>query len=531
MEWLIYLCKVSACMGIFYTSFHHLLRKLTFFGNNRIYLLTTFFISFAIPLLDIRVESDTTAEPTPQVAVVHQTSQPFVPRRETPDPVRSPEAIDVDWTVVVPALYWIIALGLLGSFLIQLLKLATHARKVSEKHGHLKVIHKKTGFTNCSFLNYVFLDPEKLSKSELAILLRHEQVHVSRLHTVDKLLFNLGKSILWFNPFIYLYGQALEQVHEYEADRKTSDAVGVSPYAGVLLNIASRQNGLSLAHSFAAHPVKARIQMLFTNKSKVMKKLFYLSALPLTGVLVWAFAVQMVSARPQTQALPAVEPGSTVTKPVIKNKGSIAVEETKHEETEINVQASDTVWMVDPGHYGRNAKVTINGEFYDAEILTKISPRCLKTTDYSEDTVILTTHGNEIIYASSIDRENIVAKREALDTDNAYARFQEKNQDGTSYDYIFLVVNSGEAVGINIDTGVEPLILLDGVKYSEAAVRNMKRSDFPGIFRMSASSITHENTTKYGNRYDTQITLERVDHTHEKVRNYDEPETSKEHGT
>jgi len=149
-------------MGLFYTFFHLFLRKLTFFRINRIYLLATFFISFAIPLLVIRVETDATAEPTAQVAVVQQATQSLLSGPEKKIRTTSPETMDLDWTIVVPTLYWFIASGLLGSFLIQLLKLATHARKISEKHGRLKVILKKTGFTNCSFLNYVFLDPEKL---------------------------------------------------------------------------------------------------------------------------------------------------------------------------------------------------------------------------------------------------------------------------------------------------------------------------------------------------------------------------------
>gem|GEM_PF-2938927 len=512
MEWLIYLCKVSACMALFYAFFYLFLRKLTFFQINRVYLLATLLISFSIPLLQIEVESNAIAAPEIHSEVVQRLPASNTSEIHTTNLVTPSTNINVNWKLIIPTLYWLITLGLFGSFSMQLLKLAWHTRKISNKQGRLKVIYKKTGFTNCSFLNYVFLNPEKLSEAELAILLKHEQVHASQLHTIDKLLFNLAKSLLWFNPLIYLYDRALEQVHEYEADRKASHAIGTSPYAGLLLNLASRRCDLPLAHSFAAHPVKERIQMLFTNQSKVMKKLFYLSSLPLAGVLAWVFAVQIVSANPQTQEpLSPAELSNTDSEDIQEKEEQIVITETEEETIEIKPQTSDTLWIVDPGRNGRNAKVTINGEPYDVDILTKISPRCLKRTEYSGDTVIITTHGNKVLYADEIDRENVIAYRNALKSDKLLVRYIQKNPDETPYNNIFLMVANGSGAGSNIDEGAEPLLLFDGVKRTEAEVKNLKKSDFPGVYRIRASAVTPENVIKYGGQYDTQIVLETVE--------------------
>lgn len=500
-------------MGLFYAFFHLFLRKLTFFQMNRVYLLATFLISFSIPLFQIEVESNATAIPEVREQVIQQMASSNNAENYTVPLITAPKTMGLNWQQITPGIYWLITAGVLGSLVIQLLKLVRHSREISVKHGSLKIIYKKTGFTNCSFLNYVFVDPEKLTNAELSILLQHEQVHVAELHTIDKLLLNLGKALLWFNPFIYLYDKALEQVHEYEADKKASGAIGTSPYAGLLLNIASRQSGPSLAHSFASNPVKERIQMLFTNQSKVMKKLFYLSVLPLAGVLAWLFAVQIVSASPTEKPKP-IGVSTSVTTPILEKEDSIVTEEAEQQTTESKPQTSDTLWIVDPGRHGTNAKVTINGTLYDVDILTKISPRCLKTTRYSGDTVKITTHGKKIFYASEIDRENIITHRKALstalDADDVYARFVEKNQDGMQYDYIFVVVASGNAIGINVDPGEEPLFLFDGIKYSEAEVKNMKRINFPGKYRMEASRISPENLAKYGDQYNTQIVLETI---------------------
>ena len=72
------------------------------------------------------------------------------------------------------------------------------------------------------------------------------------------------KAILWFNPIVYLYNEALEQVHEYEADHLSSLSFGNKEYAGLLLKLAIIKSDMPLVHNFVKSPVKERIKMLFS---------------------------------------------------------------------------------------------------------------------------------------------------------------------------------------------------------------------------------------------------------------------------
>jgi len=301
MEALTYLLKVTVCTVLFFGFYLLVLRKLTFFKINRFYLLGALLLSFVIPALQFEVKREMVVAETDLV-----TNLPEV--KTTQEPVQliqplmveyQPEAQrEIDWLSLVPYAYGAIASVLLLVCLWRLLSVLKHTRRYSKNGDGLKLITKTAGFTNCSFFNYVFIDGDKLSDADLAVLLKHEQVHARQYHSADKILLMIVKALLWFNPVIYLYDKALEQVHEYEADEITSASFGNQAYASLLLQLAVTKTNSTLIHNFVKSPVKDRIKMLFHSKSKNMKKLVYVLVLPIVLSLVYSFTVIYVDVTP-----------------------------------------------------------------------------------------------------------------------------------------------------------------------------------------------------------------------------------------
>lgn len=297
MEALTYLLKVTACTVLFFGFYLLVLRKLTFFKINRFYLLGTILLSFSIPALHFEVKREVVAAETDLV-----TNLPEVKTAEEPVKLIQPIMVEyqpeikpeIDWLSLIPYAYGTIAAVLLLICLWRLFSLLKYARKYTQNSDGLKLITKTTGFTNCSFFNYVFIDGDKLSDADLAVLLKHEQVHAQQYHSADKILLMIAKALLWFNPVIYLYDKALEQVHEYEADEITSASFGNQAYASLLLQLAVTKTNNALIHNFVKSPVKDRIKMLFNQKSKNMKKLCYVLALPILLGLVYGFTLSYV---------------------------------------------------------------------------------------------------------------------------------------------------------------------------------------------------------------------------------------------
>ena len=297
MEWLIYLLKVSACTGLFYAFYHLFLRKLTFFNSNRFYLLSTLILSLAIPALQFNVEvpiADTT-QVIPSPDYVDGATGLAIPRENyliiNQNEYSSKE---IDWDAVLLKVYGTVSVLMLASFLFQLMRLLFYTRNVVEHIGRLKIVFKPFGFTNCSFFNYVFVDKKDLLGRDMQVFLQHESVHAAKYHSVDKMLTALSNILLWFNPFIYLYKRELSQLHEYEADRFTSQSIGSQSYATLLLEEATKEKTHAFMHSFAVKPLKGRILMLFTHQSNYIKKLRYLAALPLVATLLLGFSAEYV---------------------------------------------------------------------------------------------------------------------------------------------------------------------------------------------------------------------------------------------
>ncbi|MEJ5994799.1 M56 family metallopeptidase [Pedobacter sp. Du54] len=302
MELFSYLLKVSACSALFFAFYLLVLSKLTFFKINRFYLLASLLISFIIPAMQFSIER-IVAAPIPIIASV---AEPLALKSvgieganyHTPILLNAEPELEkhIGWYAMLPYTYGCIVGCLILLAIWRLYQLIKHTKAPVKEINGLKLFVKEIGFTNCSFFNYVFIDENSLTESELAVLLAHEAVHAKQFHSIDKVLMMIAKAVLWFNPIVYLYDKALEQVHEYEADEATSQHVGTAPYANLLLKLAVSRSSNPLLHNFVKSPIKQRIKMLFNSKSKNMKKLAYFMAIPMALGLVWLLATEVVYA-------------------------------------------------------------------------------------------------------------------------------------------------------------------------------------------------------------------------------------------
>ncbi|RZL66660.1 MAG: hypothetical protein EOO93_05330 [Pedobacter sp.] len=300
MEWFIYLVKASACTVLFFGFYLLVLRRLTFFKFNRFYLLGSLILSSIIPALQFEIKREIEIKEI-QIPLVDPNLKPI---SDAPFQMINPVAVEYQY-IDKPEINWekigfYFYLGITSLIILacawRLVALIKCTRKYVKTNDGLKLVTKKKGFTNCSFFNYVFIDENSLSENELQVLLIHERVHAQQLHSVDKILLMLFKALFWFNPIIYLFDKALEQTHEYEADDITSADFGNQAYANLLFRLAVAKNDMPLIHNFVKSPVKDRIKMLFNSKSKNMKKLMYLLALPVVFGLVWLLSVEVVYA-------------------------------------------------------------------------------------------------------------------------------------------------------------------------------------------------------------------------------------------
>jgi hypothetical protein len=497
MELLNYLLKASACTTLFFAFYLLVLRRLTFFSANRFYLLISLALSFAIPLLKFTVAKEVT-----QVSMIDQPiGNPTMISNELSGNV--PISIDrsfsnLDWYTVFQYSYFAIVTCFLLFAAWKLFKLIRCLKVGNQRVNGLKLVPKVDGFTNCSFFNYVFIDSNGLDPRELKVLLRHEEIHAKRYHSVDKLIMLAAKAFLWFNPIVYLYDKALEEVHEYEADEATSSSFGQELYASLLLKLAVSTPTAALTHRFAESPIKQRIKMLFNAKSGRFTKFAYLLMLPIGFGLIWILTVDVVYALPKDIEIAgqSMDEQTSRNLPTARLTNGISVAA----EVEMQVQNGGSDRLVGREITAIDPKVTIDGKKYPSSILKRISPKCIRSIMVIGDGIKMTTLNKKVVLATPIEIEN--AKVEwKLDNSRFFIRYPQTSANGDKYDVVKLSSLSGSA-SAEVRKDRKVLILMGGKAYTEAEISKFTKA---AIGNNVSVSIIDRTAAHFGKMYPTLV--------------------------
>ncbi|MEL6305341.1 MAG: M56 family metallopeptidase, partial [Bacteroidota bacterium] len=156
-----------------------------------------------------------------------------------------------------------------------------------------------------SFFKWIFINNTIQGEARTQIL-RHEKVHATQWHSLDKLFFELMKVVFWMNPLVYCYSKRLSEIHEFLADREVLAEKGPKFYQQLLNSAFNTQNIFLVNQFYNTSLIKKRMVMLTKQNSKRTLKFKYLLTLPLIfGMLVY------VSCKDETEPPSEVEPEAT----------------------------------------------------------------------------------------------------------------------------------------------------------------------------------------------------------------------------
>jgi hypothetical protein len=162
------------------------------------------------------------------------------------------------------------------SKLIQLIK--NNKIVHDKKSKFVMVVNERVAF---SFFNYIFIGTA-IKKEKRQNVIEHELIHSKEKHSLDLLIFEFLKIVLWFNPIVYLFQKRITINHEYIADREILKRNSKEDYLNAILSEAFQVEGLSFTNQYYLKSlIKKRIAMMTKRKSKQWKQLKYLSILPI----------------------------------------------------------------------------------------------------------------------------------------------------------------------------------------------------------------------------------------------------------
>ena len=281
---ILYLLKSTVCITIFYLCYCVLLRRETFHQLNRFLLLLMIPLSFLLPLVEMEVESP--GRITQMVWYLQEVL--IVPEGATPsaeDTGRNGERLFLVVYLVGMLVFWVRHLFAIAC----LYRLIRRGKKVPDGKGNTLVIHQED-LAPFSWMHYIVIAERDLAESAAPILL-HEQTHIRYHHSWDLILADIGISLQWFNPAVWLVKQELQNVHEYQTDNAViHQGIDAKTYQLLLIKKAVGTQRYTMANSFNHSSLKRRITMMIKKKSNPWARMKYLYVLPLAAMAVAAFA-------------------------------------------------------------------------------------------------------------------------------------------------------------------------------------------------------------------------------------------------
>lgn len=283
-----YLLESTVCITIFYGLYYLIFKRLTFIRLNRIYLLSSLVIGLSLPLISYQIKEVVKISVT--VEYEETSLVPLVMNSSTPLISNTPIEETFDWNIIFQGIYVLGILFMVMKFSIIIYKLL----KIKSISSGNDFISTQSKYANSSFFNLIFIDDSNLSENEINQILEHEKWHIRLLHSYDLLFVEILKIVFWFNPILWLYQRSLSEIHEYEVDTRMIQSYNPQLYAHLLLKLANPTTQ-SATHQFSRKPLTDRIHFLFTKQKSVpMKRLAYLSVLPILGAFFMAFSVEKV---------------------------------------------------------------------------------------------------------------------------------------------------------------------------------------------------------------------------------------------
>ena len=289
-----YLILATIGTVLFFGSYWLLMRRETRFTMVRYYLLGTLLLSLLLPLIHLplirqanydgndaaetaQLAYNTTPDgmamtysnPKSGVSEIKLTQDNNGMRRiSLSEGETTPNILDKVMDIL-PIIYWI---GVATTMILLTIRLARLQRRLVrlpyKMQDGVKVSVLNDDTPAYSFGKHIVFGRNGFNPTEMQQLIGHEMVHVCQRHTLDLLLCEAVKVVLWFNPFVYLYQRELKRVHEYQADNAMLATDNGAAYAELFYHQVSGKPYSAIGNTFDYSLVKKRIAMMARHRSR-----------------------------------------------------------------------------------------------------------------------------------------------------------------------------------------------------------------------------------------------------------------------
>jgi hypothetical protein len=401
---LIYLLKVNIALLLFCMGYYFILRRLTFYTLNRVYLITAILFSSLYPQINFNsvIERHEKLVKPLQVIVIELNT----PALNFTKPVEQTNYWQ--WLVIV---FWAGVVFMTLRLAVQfwsLCKVYRRSKPAQIYDYNVRVINEEAN--PFSFWQSIYVNPTQHAPQELHSIIVHEQVHVQQWHTLDILLAELSLVFYWFNPGVWLMKKAVAENLEFITDRKIlQQGVDAKSYQYSLLYASFNTSPNAIVNHFNISTIKKRIMMMNSKNSSPFSLTRYGFIAPAVLVLLLAFGTSKAafikkgisSAKSVTSKVMAIadvnsskKTGEKTTTPTVKansnNISLLAVNKAVSIKgiNNTNIRKPDISFDVDTPKYKANFKVKFNGTDSAYYVVNGIHTPANKLTNINPDDIV-----------------------------------------------------------------------------------------------------------------------------------------------
>ena len=386
-----YILEVLICSGLFLMLYRWLLAGKVSYRICRAYIVGTMLLAAAIPALDVPLYPPSRPSATSDITIFQEGPMPgsrdlaygfgeesiadltdgTPPHTDAAglSPDGSDAARNADGkTAVLKAATVLYCLTAAASIILILLNIIRIRRL--RRHSRLTRMNDWTLAeseriqTPFSFLRTVYIGMD-YAPSERLMILTHEASHVRHRHSYERIVLSVLRSLLWFNPFLWMAEKDLREVQEWEADHDVLDKGNdLTLYRIAIFKQLFGYNP-DISSGLNCSITKKRFIMMTKSQPGRHAALRLAAAIPLLTATFFAFGCGI---RVQTPQAPAQNISGTDTT-CIK-----ATPDASSQDFYIKIGSTripsvkDSVMTIDITAAGeKQASVTINGQRYDSD--------------------------------------------------------------------------------------------------------------------------------------------------------------------